>query len=126
MGGRVAVDIDDADLAVVAALVLLQEALDRDRGGRPLVQVGQGEALVGHVRLGLGGDGTDPCHGRRDGRSDGQELRGHGHAPGGFSGDRIEGLCNEGERHASDPNRDISTDYGVLTNCRTPNGAGGL
>ena len=33
VGGRAALDVDDADLAVVAALVLLEQALERDRRG---------------------------------------------------------------------------------------------
>ena len=82
MGGRAAVDVDDADLAVVAALVLLEQPVQRDRGGGAVVEVGQREALVGDVGVGLGGDGADTGHRGGHGRAHGQELRGDGHAPG--------------------------------------------
>ena len=41
VGRGVAVEVDDADLAVVAALVLLEQPLQGDVGGRALVEVGQ-------------------------------------------------------------------------------------
>ena len=65
VGGGAAVDVDDADLAVVAALVLLEQPLQGDRGGGAVVEVGQGLALVGDVGVGLGGDGADPGDGGR-------------------------------------------------------------
>ena len=79
--GGAAVDVDDADLAVVAALVLLEQPLQGDRGGGAVVEVGERQALVGDVGVGLGGDGADPGHGGRHGGPDGQELGGDGHAP---------------------------------------------
>ena len=50
-------------------------------GGGAVVEVGEGQALVGDVGVGLGGDGADPGDRRRDGRADGQELGGDGDAP---------------------------------------------
>ena len=61
VGGRAAVDVDDADLAVVAPVVLLEQPLQGDRRGRALVEVGEGQALVGDVGVGLGGDRADPA-----------------------------------------------------------------
>ena len=81
VAGGAAVDVDDPDLPVVAALVVLEQPLQRDRGGRALVEVGEGLALVGDVGVGLGGDGADAGHGGRHDRPDGQELRGDGDAP---------------------------------------------
>ena len=79
--GRAAVDVDDADLAVVAALVVLEQPLQRDRGGRAVVEVGERLALVGDVGVGLGRDRADPGHRGRHGGADGEELGGHGHPP---------------------------------------------
>ena len=59
VGGGVAVDVDDADLPVLAAGVLLDQPLQGDRCGGALVHVGEREALVGDVGLGLGGDRAD-------------------------------------------------------------------
>ncbi len=50
-------------------------------GGRALVEVGEGEPLVGDVGVGLGGDRADLGHGGRHHRPDGQELGGDGHPP---------------------------------------------
>ena len=77
--GGAAVDVDDADLAVVAALVVLEQPLERDRGGRAVVEVGQRLALVGDVGVGLGGDGADPGHRSGHGGAHGEELGGDGH-----------------------------------------------
>ena len=98
VGGRTALDVDDADLAVVAALVLLEQPQQRDRRGRPGVEVGERQSLVGDVGVGLGGDGTHAGHGGRHGGPDGQELRGHGHPPGLSVG----GPGHDRERHARD------------------------
>ena len=96
VAGGVAVDVDDADLAVVAALVLLEQPLQRDRRGGAVVEVGEGQALVGHVGVGLGRDGADAGDGGRDGGADGQELGGDGDAPGLTVG----GAGHDRERHA--------------------------
>ena len=69
------------DLAVVATVVLLEQPLEGDRRGRALVEMGEGEALVGDVGVGLGRDGADAGDGGRDRRADGEELRGDGHPP---------------------------------------------
>ena len=102
--GGAAVDVDDADLAVVAALVVLEQPLQRDRGGRAVVEVGERLALVGDVGVGLGGDRADAGHRGRYGGADGEELGGHGHPPrlsvGGPGHDR--------ERHGRDPSDDRS------------------
>ena len=45
VGGRLAVEVDDPDLPVVATLVLLQQPLQGDARGRSLVEVGEREAL---------------------------------------------------------------------------------
>ena len=74
MAGGVPVQVDDPDLAVVAPVVLLQQPLQRHLGGRPLVQVGEGQTLVGDVGLGLGGHGPDPGDRGGDGRADREEL----------------------------------------------------
>ena len=79
--GGAAVDVDDADLAVVALVVVLEQPLQRDRRGRPVVEVGQGQALVGDVGVGLGGDRADPGHRGGYGGPDREELRGDGHPP---------------------------------------------
>ena len=63
-------------------VVLLDQPLEGDRGGRAVVEVGERQALVGDVGVGLGGDGADPGDGGRHGRPHGQELGGDGHAPG--------------------------------------------
>ena len=63
VGRRAAVDVDDADLAVVAAIVLLEQPVERDRRRRALVEVGKRKSLVGDVGVGLGGDRAD--HRRR-------------------------------------------------------------
>jgi hypothetical protein len=81
VGRGAAVDVDDADLAVLAPLVLLEQPEQRDGRGRALVEVGERETLVGHVGVGLGRDGTDAGDRGRHRRTDGQELRGNGHAP---------------------------------------------
>ena len=106
MGGGVAVEVDDADLAVVAALVLLQQALQRDLGGRAVVEVGQREALVGDVGVGLGGDRADPGHRGGHRGAHGEELGGDGDAPGltvGGAGDDREG---HGQHPSGGPARD--------------------
>ena len=82
VGRGAALDVDDADLPVVASLVLLEEALERDRRGGAVVEVGERQALVGDVGVGLGGDRADTGHGGRHGGPDRQELRGDGHPPG--------------------------------------------
>ena len=92
-------DVDDADLAVVALVVLLEEPVQRDRRGRPVVEVTEREELVGDVGVGLGRDGADTGHGRRDGRADGEELGGHGDAP----RLAVVGAGHDRERHGADP-----------------------
>ena len=87
------------DLAVVAAGVLLEQPLQGDHGGGAVVEVGERLALVGDVGVGLGGDRADPGDRGRDGRPDGQELRGDGHAPGLAVG----GAGHDGEGHSRDP-----------------------
>src|SRR3712207_7584618 len=46
-----ALGVDDADLAVVAPLVVLDHPLQRHLGGRALLEHGQPEPLVAHVGL---------------------------------------------------------------------------
>ena len=98
MAGGAAVGVDEADLAVVAALVLLEQPLQRDRGGRALVEERERLALVGDVGPGLGRDRADLGDRGRDDRPDGEELRRDRHPPrlavGGAGHDR--------ERHAGD------------------------
>ena len=67
MGGRATLEVYDADLPVVATLVLLEQALQGHLGGGAVVEVGQGQTLVGDVGVGLSGDGADPGHRRGDG-----------------------------------------------------------
>ena len=55
--------------------------VEGDLGGGAVVEVGQSEVLEGEVGVGLGGDGTHARRGRRDRRSDRQELGGHSDAP---------------------------------------------
>ena len=78
---RVALGVDDARLAVLGLVVLLDEARQRHLGGGPVVEVGQGEELPRHVGLGLGRDGAHPGDRGGDGGADGEELGGDGHAP---------------------------------------------
>ena len=99
MRGGAAVHVDDADLAVVAALVLLQQAVQGHRCGRPVVEVGEREALVGDVGVGLGGDRADLGDRRRHHRPHGQELRGHGHPP----RLAVVGPGHDREGHAAEP-----------------------
>ena len=89
------------DLPVVAAVVLLEQPLERDRGGGAVVEVGERQALVGDVGVGLGGDGADLRHGGRYDGADGQELRGDGDAPRLTVG----GASHDGERHGAEPSR---------------------
>ena len=79
--GRAAVQVDDAELAVVAALVVLDQPLERDRGVRAVVEVGESLALVGDVRLGLGRDRPDPGDRRRHRGAHREELGCHRHPP---------------------------------------------
>ena len=79
--GGAAVDVDDADLALLALLVLLEQPEQRHRRGRPVVEVGQGQALVGHVGVRLGRDRADSGHRGRYGGPDREELRRHRHPP---------------------------------------------
>ena len=80
--GGAAVDVDDADLPLVAALVLLEQPVQRHRRGRAVVEVRQGQALVGDVGVRLGRDRADSGDRGRYGGPDGEELRRHGHPPG--------------------------------------------
>ena len=77
------------------------------RGGA-VVEVGERQALVGHVGVGLGRDGADPGDGGRDGGTHGQELGGDGDPPGLTVG----GAGHDRERHgatvATTPGRSFS------------------
>ena len=96
VGGRAALGVDDADLPVVASVVLLEEPEQGHRRGGPVVEVRERQPLVGDVGVGLGGDGTDLRHGGRYDGTDGQELRGDGDTPRLTVG----GASHDGERHA--------------------------
>ena len=67
VGGGSALDVDDADLACVAAGVVLEQPLQGDRRVGAVVEVGERLALVGDVGVGLGGDRADAGHRRRHG-----------------------------------------------------------
>ena len=92
---RAAVEVDEAHLAVVASVVLLEQPLEGDRRGRALVEVGERESLVGDVRVGLRGHRPDTGHGGRYDGAHGQELGGDGDAPRLTVG----GSRHDGERH---------------------------
>ena len=79
--GGAAVDVDDADLALLALLVLLEQPDQRHRRGRAVVEVRQGQPLVGHVRVRLGSNRADSGDRGRYGGPDGEELRSHRHPP---------------------------------------------
>jgi hypothetical protein len=74
--------VDDASLALVAALVGGEQGVERLLRGLAVGEHAQAVRAVLHVGVGLGRDGSDgrPCGGN-DG-ADGEELRGDGHAPG--------------------------------------------
>ncbi len=91
-----AVGVDHPDLPVVAALVLLDQRLHHLGGGGAGVEVGERQALVGHVGVGLGGDRADPRDGRGHRGSHREELGGDGDTP----GLTVVGPGHDRERHA--------------------------
>jgi hypothetical protein len=73
--------VDDAQLAVLAALVRAREALDHPVGREPIAQQREPVRPVARVRVRLRRDGSDLGLGPRDDGADGEELGLYGDAP---------------------------------------------
>lgn len=76
-----ALDADNAHLAVISPVVLVQESLKCNGSGLPVAEVGQACALVGDVHPRLGGCRARAGTGRGNDGPYGEELGRDGDAP---------------------------------------------
>lgn len=74
--------VNHADLSMVTARVIFDEALDGGTRGGALVKEAEADAFPSDIGIGLGGERADTGDGRRNCRTNSQEFAGDSDSPG--------------------------------------------